>query len=81
MSLKEIDEVVNIFEKKNCKFELMHCNSTYPMKDEEANLKCIETLKKRYGCNVGYCGHETSLLKVSLTAGIEQLLLKAHNPG
>ena len=45
-SLKEIDEVVNIFEKKNCKFELMHCNSTYPMKDEEANLKCIETLKK-----------------------------------
>ena len=67
-SLKEIDEVVNIFKKKNCKFELMHCNSTYPMKDEDANLKCIETLKKRYGCDVGYSGHETSLLKVSLTA-------------
>ena len=48
----------------------MHCNSTYPMKDEDANLKCIETLKERYDCNVGYSGHETSLLKVSLTAVI-----------
>ncbi|MDA9550046.1 N-acetylneuraminate synthase family protein [bacterium] len=25
-------------------------------------------LKKRYGCNVGYSGHETSLLKVCTTA-------------
>ena len=46
----------------------MHCNSTYPMKDEDANLKCIETLRDRYDCNVGYSGHETSLLKVSLAA-------------
>jgi|TARA_B110000444_G_C18712094_1_gene534212 N-acetylneuraminate synthase len=69
-TLPEIDEVVNIFKKKNCEFELMHCNSTYPMKDEDANLKCIETLKERYDCNVGYSGHETSLLKVSLTAVI-----------
>lgn len=67
-SLNEIDDVVNIFRKKNCDFELMHCNSTYPMKDEDANLKCIETLKKRYDCKVGYSGHESSLLKVSLTA-------------
>ena len=66
-SLKEIDDVVNVF-KKNCSFELMHCNSTYPLKDEDANLKCIETLKKRYNCDVGYSGHETSLLKVSLAA-------------
>ena len=67
-SLKEIDDVVNVFKKKNCSFELMHCNSTYPLKDEDANLKCIETLKQRYNCDVGYSGHETSLLKVSLAA-------------
>ena len=67
-SLKEIDDVVNVFKKKNCSFELMHCNSTYPLKDEDADLKCIETLKQRYNCDVGYSGHETSLLKVSLAA-------------
>ena len=28
------------------------------MKIEEANLRCIETLKKEFNCNVGYSGHE-----------------------
>jgi N-acetylneuraminate synthase len=67
-TLQEIDEVVNLFMKKNCPFELMHCNSTYPMKEEDANLLCIPMLKNRYSCNVGYSGHESSLLKVCIAA-------------
>ena len=59
--LNIIDDAVNIFQKKSCSFELMHCVSTYPMKDEDANLKCIHTLKERYKCNVGYSGHEVGL--------------------
>lgn len=66
--LAEIDEVVNLFRKANCPFELMHCNSTYPMPEENANLRCIPMLKARYGCDVGYSGHESSLLKVCITA-------------
>ncbi len=58
-TLEEIDEVVDIFVRENCKFELMHTVSTYPMKIEDANLKMIETLRKRYNCDVGYSGHET----------------------
>ena len=69
-SLDEIDKVVNIFTQKNCPFELMHCNSTYPMLDEEANLLCMIELKKRYKCDVGYSGHETSVISVSLPAVI-----------
>jgi N-acetylneuraminate synthase len=67
-TLAEIDDVVKIFKDANCPFELMHCNSTYPMKDQDANLRCIPMLKERYGCNVGYSGHETSLIKVCTTA-------------
>ena len=67
-TLDELDEVINIFRKENCPFEIMHCNSVYPMPENEANLMCIQTLKKRYNCNVGYSGHESSLLKVCLTA-------------
>jgi N-acetylneuraminate synthase len=66
--LEEIDEVVNLFTKAKCPFELMHCNSTYPMKQEDANLLCIPMFKKRYNCKVGYSGHETSLLKVCSAA-------------
>jgi N-acetylneuraminate synthase len=67
-TIDEIDDVVNLFSKANCPFELMHCNSTYPMKDEDANLRCIPMLKERYGCEVGYSGHESSLIKVCTTA-------------
>ena len=67
-TLEEIDDVVKIFVEAKCPFELMHCNSTYPMKEEDANLLCIPMLKERYGCDVGYSGHESSLIKVSATA-------------
>ena len=67
-TLDELDEVIKIFKDANCPFELMHCNSTYPMKEEDANLLCIPMLKNRYGVNVGYSGHESSLIKVCTTA-------------
>lgn len=67
-TLEEIDEVVDIFRDANCPFELMHCNSTYPMKIEDANLLCIPMLRERYKCDVGYSGHETSLVTVCIAA-------------
>jgi N-acetylneuraminate synthase len=67
-TIEEIDEVVDLFRSENCSFELMHCNSTYPMAEEDANLLCIKTLMERYGCRVGYSGHESSLLKVCIAA-------------
>jgi len=57
-TIEQIREAVNIFRKNNCLFELQHSNSSYPMKMEEANLKCIQTLKKEFNCDVGYSGHE-----------------------
>jgi N-acetylneuraminate synthase len=59
--LHDIDNAVAIFQEAKCPFELMHCVSTYPMADEDANLNCIKTLQDRYGCNVGYSGHEVGL--------------------
>ena len=67
-TLEEIDEIVDMFKKSNCEFELMHCNSSYPLKEEDANIRCIPMLNKRYDCKVGYSGHESSLLKVCLAA-------------
>jgi N-acetylneuraminate synthase len=58
---EDIDKAVEIFKKANCPFELMHTVSTYPMKDENANLNMINTLRDRYKCRVGYSGHEVGL--------------------
>jgi N-acetylneuraminate synthase len=67
--MKDIDKAVQIFKKHECSFELMHCVSTYPMKPEDANLKTIESMKKKYSCNVGYSGHENGIA-VSLCAAM-----------
>ena len=57
-------------------FELMHTISTYPMKDEDANLRMIKTLKDRYKCNVGYSGHEAGY--VSYAAATGNFILERH---
>ncbi len=67
-SLDEVDEAVGYFVRAGCPFELMHCNSSYPMAEENANLRCIPMLRERYGCDVGYSGHESSLIKISAAA-------------
>jgi N-acetylneuraminate synthase len=59
--VKDLDRAVAIFREARCPFELMHCVSTYPMSDEDANLNRIKTLRERYQCNVGYSGHEVGL--------------------
>ena len=58
-TMEQIQNAVKIFHENNCPFELQHSNSSYPMKPEEANLKCIQTLKNKFDCSVGYSGHES----------------------
>jgi len=67
-TLKQIGDAVNIFKKHGCPFELMHCNSAYPMPESEANLRVICTLKNKFHCEVGYSGHETGATDVSVPA-------------
>jgi len=66
-NMKNISDAVKIFKKRKCSFELMHCVSTYPMKDDTANLNMINVLKKKFKCNVGYSGHENGLV-ISIAA-------------
>lgn len=61
-SFEQIDDAVEIFQKANCPFTLMHCVSTYPCRDEDCNINTIPVLKNRYKCPVGYSGHEVGLL-------------------
>jgi N-acetylneuraminate synthase len=57
----DVDRAVKIFRAAGCPFELMHCVSTYPMADEDANLMAIPALRAEYGCDVGYSGHEVGM--------------------
>ena len=77
-TLKDIDKAVEIFHKAGCPFELMHCISTYPMADEDANLNCIKTLQQRYQCDVGYSGHEVGLAVSYAAAALGITSLERH---
>jgi N-acetylneuraminate synthase len=76
--LAQIDRTVEIFRKANCPFELMHCVSTYPMEDEDANLNRIKTLRDRYHCNIGYSGHEVGLAVSYAAAALGITSLERH---
>ena len=60
-NMKDINNCLKIFRKEKCKFVLMHCVSTYPCPPEKLNLRMIQTLKKKFKCDVGYSGHESDV--------------------
>lgn len=75
---QDIGKAVDLFRDAGCPFELMHTVSTYPMRDEDANLKLIQTLRDRYSCDVGYSGHEVGLAVSYAAAALGITSLERH---
>ncbi|MBP7828528.1 MAG: N-acetylneuraminate synthase family protein [Kiritimatiellae bacterium] len=75
---RHIDRAVEIFRAAKCPFELMYCKSTYPLEDEKANLRGIVTLRERYGCHVGYSGHEVGLAVSYAAVALGATSLERH---
>ena len=74
----DIQAAVDIFRKADCSFELMHTVSTYPMKDEDANLNMIKTLREKFKCDVGYSGHEVGLAVSYAATALNITSLERH---
>jgi len=77
-TMEEIEKAVNVFKKADCPYELMHCNATYPMKDDEANLFMIPVLRERFKCKVGYSGHEVGLITSSAAVVLGATSIERH---
>ena len=76
--LNDIQEAVYIFRKNECPFELMHCNSQYPMEDRDANLKCIPMLRQVFSCDVGYSGHEVGVIVSAAAVALAATSIERH---
>ena len=59
-SIEEIDKAVSTL--KDTELLLLHTTSTYPSRDQDLNLKMINTLSERYNIPVGYSGHEVGVM-------------------
>ena len=74
----DISRAVEIFYEHDCPFVLMHCVSTYPTPEEDLNLRMIGSLRERYGCPVGYSGHEVSVSPSVIAAMQGALAIERH---
>ena len=77
-TMDQIADAVKIFRDAKCSFELMHTVSTYPMKEQDANLRMINTLKSEFECDVGYSGHETGIAISCAAAAFDISSLERH---
>jgi N-acetylneuraminate synthase len=75
-TLEQIDHAVDVLGKQD--LVLLHCNSTYPSVPEDLNLKCIQTLKDRYGVPIGYSGHEVGLSTTVAAAVLGACMIERH---
>ncbi len=75
-TIEQIDHALEVLGSDN--LILMHCNSTYPAKPEELNLRAIQTLKERYEVPVGYSGHEVGLATSVAAATLGACMIERH---
>lgn len=76
--LEEIQTAVDLFGRNDCPFVLMHTVSTYPSPEEDLNLNCIRMMGERFGCPVGYSGHEASVSPSVVAAALGAVAIERH---
>jgi N-acetylneuraminate synthase len=79
-TMEEVDLAVDAIKNanSNCQYSILHCNSTYPAPIEDLNLKCIQTLEKKYNCPVGYSGHEFGLTTTIASICMGATIIERH---
>lgn len=76
-TFKQIKKAVRILGHKN--LGILHCNSSYPAKYEELNLKLIPKLKKIFPKSIiGYSGHEKGLSSTVAAAVLGAKIIERH---
>ncbi len=75
-TLDEIKAAVKVLGTEN--LVITHCTSTYPCEPDELNLRMIQTLRREFGCPVGYSGHEVGLIPPVVAVAMGACLVERH---
>lgn len=77
-TLGEIERVVKIYRKHNCKFTLLHCVSNYPCAVESLNLKAMQTLSSAFQCDIGYSDHAVGSIPAVASVALGATIIEKH---
>ncbi len=76
-TMEQIDNAISLMDKSN--IMIAHATSSYPCKNEELNLKMIETLKQKYpNIPIGYSGHEVGLAPTWAAVALGACFVERH---
>lgn len=76
-TMEQIEAAVKFFGMDN--LLLAHATSSYPCKNEELNLRMIETLRKKYPTiPIGYSGHEVGLAPTWAAVALGACFVERH---
>lgn len=76
-TIEQIEKAVSFMDKNN--LLVAHATSAYPCKNEELNLKMIETLKRKYpDIPIGYSGHEVGLAPTWAAVALGACFVERH---
>jgi sialic acid synthase SpsE len=76
--LSEVEEIVSIFDSAGIKYALLHCISSYPMSDKDANLAVIRNLSNHFDCPVGFSDHSIGSEVPGYAAAVGADLIEKH---
>jgi sialic acid synthase SpsE len=78
-TLEEVEAAVDYLRShRSGPFALLHCVSSYPTFEYEANLAAIGTLASRFGCVVGFSDHTESLTIGALATAAGAGVIEKH---
>lgn len=76
-SMDEVEKAVQIL--GGTELTIMHCNSSYPAKEDELDLNVIPKLKERYpNYTIGYSGHELGIMPTLVAACLGAEVIERH---
>ena len=76
--LKEVAAAVSVIRAQAVALVLLHCTSSYPAPEDEANLRAIDTLREAFGVPVGYSDHCLGLAASLAAVARDACLLERH---
>ena len=76
-TINEIEDAIEVFGLEN--LLIAHSTSSYPAKNNELNLRMINTLKEKYpGVPIGYSGHEVGLAPTWAAVSLGASFVERH---
>ncbi|MFZ1058538.1 MAG: N-acetylneuraminate synthase family protein [Candidatus Rokuibacteriota bacterium] len=76
--MEEVADAVATVRRYHDDFVLLHCTSAYPSEYVDLNLRAMETLRREFGCLVGYSGHERGLATTEAVVALGACLVERH---